>query len=192
MKNKLTAIATVAILGVALFVFARNWKQSSHADTGAGAAQAGAPAGQAEGSIISGLTFKDLNGKVVNIEDYRGKVVWLDFWQTWCEPCKIEIPWLIEFQTKYASRGFTVIGVAGDPEGLSKVAPFLQKERFDVNGQRLAINYPIVLGTDAIADRFGVDALPTGLLISRDGHLIKTTVGLVDRDEIAKDIESQF
>jgi cytochrome c biogenesis protein CcmG/thiol:disulfide interchange protein DsbE len=192
MKNKLTAIATVIILGVALYVFAHNVKQSSQADTGSSAAQAGAPSGQAEGSVISGLTFKDINGKVVNIEDYRGKVVWLDFWQTWCEPCKIEIPWLIEFQTKYASRGFTVLGVAGDPEGLSKVAPFLQKERFDVNGQQLAINYPIVIGTDAISDRFGVDALPTGLLISRDGHLIKTTVGLVDRDEIAKDIESQF
>jgi len=192
MKNKLTAIATVAILGVALFVFARNLKQSSQADTASGTAQAGTPSGQAEGSIISGLTFKDLSGKVVNIEDYRGKVVWLDFWQTWCDPCKIEIPWLIEFQTKYASRGFTVIGVAGDPEGVSKVAPFLQKERFDVNGQQLAINYPIVLGTDAITDRFGVDALPTGLLISRDGHLIKTTVGLVSRDEIIKDIEAQF
>jgi hypothetical protein len=61
-----------------------------------------------------------------------------------------------------------------------------------VNGQQEAINYPIVLGSDAIADRFGVDALPTGILISRDGHLVKTTVGLVSRDEIIKDIESQF
>jgi cytochrome c biogenesis protein CcmG/thiol:disulfide interchange protein DsbE len=192
MKNKITAIATVAILGVALFVFARNLKQSSQASSGSDQAQSGAPAGQAQGSIISGLTFKDVNGKTVNIEDYRGKVVLLDFWQTWCEPCRVEIPWLIEFQQKYASRGFTVIGVAGDPEGMSKVAPFLAKERFDVNGQQEAINYPIVLGSDAIADRFGVDALPTGILISRDGHLVKTTVGLVSRDEIIKDIESQF
>jgi thiol-disulfide isomerase/thioredoxin len=192
MKNKLTAIATVAILCVALFVFARNLKQSSQASSGPDVSQSGAPAGQAEGSIVSGLTFKDVNGKTVNIEDYRGKVVLLDFWQTWCEPCRVEIPWLIEFQQKYASRGFTVIGVAGDPEGMSKVGPFLAKERFDVNGQQEAINYPIVLGSDAIADRFGVDALPTGILISRDGHLVKTTVGLVSRDEIIKDIESQF
>ncbi|HEV3218410.1 MAG TPA: redoxin family protein [Candidatus Acidoferrales bacterium] len=192
MKNKITAIATVAILGVALFVFARNLKQSSQASSGSDQAQSGAPAGQAQGSIISGLTFKDVNGKTVNIEDYRGKVVLLDFWATWCEACQIEIPWLIEFQNNYESRGFVVIGVATDAEGASKVAPFLQKTRYDVSGQQEPINYPIVLGSDAISDRFGVDALPTGILISRDGHLVKTTVGLVSRDEIIKDIEGQF
>ncbi len=192
MKNKITGFATVIILGVGMFVFAHNVKQSSQAETETGAAQAGASGGPAEGSLITNLTFKDVNGNTVNIEDYRGKVVWLDFWQTWCEPCKIEIPWLIEFQEKYASRGFTVIGVAGDPEGLSKVAPFLAKQRFDVNGRQEAINYPIVLGTNEIEDRFGVDALPTGVLISRDGRLIKTTIGLVSRDEIIKDIEAQF
>jgi len=192
MKNKLTAIATIVILGAALFIFARNPKHTSQANTGAGLAPAGATAGQEEGSIVSGVTFKDLDGKDVRIEDFRGKVVLLDFWQTWCEPCRIEMPWLIEFQEKYASRGFTVIGVALDPEGASKVAPFLQKERFDVNGQQVPLNYPIVLGTDAISDRFGVDAFPTGVLISRDGRLVKTTVGLVSRDDIAKDIEAQF
>jgi thiol-disulfide isomerase/thioredoxin len=192
MKNKLTAIATIAILAVALFVFARNLKQTSQASDGSISSQPGSSAGQAEGSIISNLTFKDLNGKPVNIEDYRGKVVWLDFWQTWCEPCRMEMPWLIEFQNQYASRGFTVLGVALDPEGLSKVAPFLKNERFDVNGQQVPLNYPIVLGSDAISDRFGVDALPTGILISRDGHLIKTTIGLVSREDMVKDIEAQF
>ncbi len=192
MKNKLTAITTVAILGVALFVFARNLRQTSQANAGTGATEAGAPAAQEPNSIISGLTFKDLNGKEVRIEDFRGKVVLLDFWGTWCEPCRIETPWLIEFQKKYESRGFTILGVAMDPEGVSKVAPFLQTERFDVNGQQEAINYPIVLGTEAISDRFGVVAFPTSVLISRDGHLIKTTVGLVSRDDMVKDIEGQF
>jgi thiol-disulfide isomerase/thioredoxin len=192
MKNKLTAIATIAILGVALFVFARNLKHTSQANAGSGAVSAGLPAGQGQQTIVSGLTFKDLNGKEVKIEDFRGKVVLIDFWATWCEPCRIETPWLIEFQKKYASRGFTIIGVAMDPEGVSIVAPFLQKERFDVNGQMEAINYPIVLGTEAISDRFGVDGYPTGVLISRDGHLVKTTEGLTSRDEIAKDIERLF
>jgi thiol-disulfide isomerase/thioredoxin len=192
MKNKITGFATVFILGVALFVFVHNSRQSSRADVGNSAAQAGPAGGQAEGSIISGLTFKDVNGKEVKIEDFRGKVVLLDFWATWCEPCHIETPWLIEFQKKYASRGFTVLAVAMDSEGASKVAPFLQTERFDVNGQQELINYPVVLGNDAISDRFGVNAFPTGVLISRDGKLIKTTEGLVSREEIIKDIESQF
>jgi thiol-disulfide isomerase/thioredoxin len=189
MKNKVTTIATVAILGVALYVFAHNLKQANAGSTGA---QIDASSAQEEHPIISGLTFKDLNGNEVKIEDFRGKVVLLDFWATWCEPCHIEIPWLIEFQKKYASRGFTIIGVAMDAEGKKKVEPYLQKERFDVSGNQEPISYPIVLGTDAISDRFGIEAFPTGILISRDGHLVKTTVGLVSKEEIIKDIESQF
>jgi cytochrome c biogenesis protein CcmG/thiol:disulfide interchange protein DsbE len=192
MKNKITTIATVAILLVALFVFWRNLRQPSQADTGSGSVTTGATTAQLPNSIVSGLTFKDLNGHDVKIEDFRGKVVLLDFWATWCEPCHIEIPWLIEFQKKYGARGFTVIGVAMDVEGKSKVVPYVQSERFDVNGSQEPMNYPIVLGTDAISDRFGLDAYPTGVLISRDGHLVKTTVGLVGKDEIIKDIESQF
>ena len=189
MKNKITSIATVIILFVALYVFAHNLKQ---ANAGSTEVTAGAPARQEEHPLISGLTFKDLNGKDVKIEDFRGKVVLLDFWATWCDPCRIEIPWLIEFQKKYGSRGFTVIGVAMDAEGKKKVEPYLQNERFDVNGSKDPIGYPIVLGTDAISDRFGIEAFPTGILISRDGHLVKTTVGLVSKDEIIKDIEAQF
>ena len=195
MKNNIVAVVTVAILGVALFVFARNLKRTSQVpstDTGPAAAGASAPAVQEQGSVVSNLTFKDLSGKDLKIEDLRGKVVLLDFWATWCDPCRVEIPWLIEFQQKYASRGFTIIGIAEDTDGAQAVQPFLQKTLFDVNGQKEGINYPIVLGDDAISDRFGQTVLPTGVLISRDGRLIKTTLGLVDKSEIEKDIESQL
>jgi thiol-disulfide isomerase/thioredoxin len=83
------------------------------------------------------LSLKDLDGKPVSLADYKGKVVFLNFWATWCDPCRVEIPWLIDMQSKYASRGFTVVGVAMDEEGKSVVAPFIAKERFDVNGQQL-------------------------------------------------------
>jgi thiol-disulfide isomerase/thioredoxin len=189
MTNKITTFATIIILGVALYVFAHNLKQ---ANAGSTEVTTGAPVGQEDHPLISGLTFKDLDGKDVKIEDFRGKVVLLDFWATWCDPCRIEIPWLIEFQKKYKSRGFIIIGVAMDAEGKKKVDPYLQNERFDVNGSKELISYKIVLGTDAISDRFGIEAYPTGVLISRDGHLVKTTVGLVGKDEIIKDIESQF
>jgi thiol-disulfide isomerase/thioredoxin len=116
------------------------------------------------------LKLKDLDGKDVSLADYRGKVVFLNFWATWCDPCRVEIPWLIDMQAKYASRGFTVVGVAMDEEGRSVVAPFIAKEHFDVNGQQLPMGYPILLGTDEAADKFGgILGYPTSFLISRDG-----------------------
>ena len=69
------------------------------------------------------MQFKDLDGKEVSLEDYKGKVVLVNFWATWCEPCRVEIPWLIEMQQKYGSKGFTVLGVAMDEEGKSVVSP---------------------------------------------------------------------
>ncbi|HEX2711222.1 MAG TPA: TlpA disulfide reductase family protein [Candidatus Acidoferrales bacterium] len=137
------------------------------------------------------VALKDLQGGDVTLAQYEGKVVIVNFWATWCEPCRIEIPWLIEFQQKYGPRGFTVLGVAMDDEGKKAVEPFVQKERFDVNGQQAAMNYPILLGNDAIADKFGgLIGLPTSILISRDGKRVKTIIGLVDHDKITKEIEA--
>src|SRR5580765_7580305 len=101
----------------------------------------------AQGKPAPEIRLKDLNGKEVSLADYKGQVVLLNFWATWCDPCRVEIPWLIDLQAKYASRGFTVVGVAMDEEGKSVVAPFIEKERFDVNGKQLPMDYPILLAT---------------------------------------------
>jgi thiol-disulfide isomerase/thioredoxin len=139
------------------------------------------------------VTFEDLNGKTVSLAEYKGKIVLVNFWATWCDPCYIEIPWLIEMQQKYGDKGFTVLGIAMDEEGKSAVSPFLAKERFNVNGQRLPMNYPIVLGNDAVADKFGgLLGYPTSFLISRDGQIIKKIQGLISYEEITKAIESQL
>jgi thiol-disulfide isomerase/thioredoxin len=139
------------------------------------------------------FTLKDLDGKDVSLSQYKGKVVLINFWATWCDPCRIEIPWLIEMQQKYGDKGFTVLGVAMDEEGKSEVAPFVAKERFDVNGQKLPMSYPILLGSDAMADKFGgLLGYPTSILISRDGKLIKRITGLLTYEEISKAIESQL
>src|SRR5258708_37842438 len=119
------------------------------------------------------LKLKDVSGKDVSLADYKGKVVFVNFWATWCDPCRVEIPWLIAMQNKYGPKGFTVVGIAMDEEGKSVVAPFLDKERFDVDGQKLPMNYPIVLGTDATADKFGgILGYPSSFLISRDGKIV--------------------
>ena len=139
------------------------------------------------------VTLKDLDGKDLSLAQYKGKVVLVNFWATWCEPCQVEIPWLIEMQQKYSAKGFTILGIAMDEEGASVVTPWVQKERFDVNGTKSQMNYPIVIGNEAAADKFGgLLGYPTSVLISRDGKIIKRITGLISYDEISKSIESQL
>jgi thiol-disulfide isomerase/thioredoxin len=139
------------------------------------------------------LTLKDLDGKDVSLSEYKGKVVLVNFWATWCEPCRVEIPWLIEMQQKYGPKGFVLLGIALDEEGKSVVAPFVAKERFDVNGQKLPMSYKILIGNDDAADKFGgLFGYPTSVLISRDGKQIKRVTGMISEDEMNKAIESQL
>jgi len=145
------------------------------------------------GTPAPDVIFKDLDGKDVPLSSFKGKVVLINFWATWCDPCYIEIPWLIEMQQKYGAKGFTVLGVSMDDEGRAAVAPFLAKERFNVNGQKLPMNYPIVLGNDDVATKFGgLLGYPTSFLISKDGKEIKKIQGLIPFEEITKAIESQL
>jgi cytochrome c-type biogenesis protein len=139
------------------------------------------------------LTLKDINDKDVSLADYKGKVVLVNFWATWCDPCRIEIPWLIDIQQKYADKGFTILGVAMDEEGKPVVAPFVAKERWDVNGQKMLMQYPILIGNDAAADKFGgLLGYPTSILISRDGKQIKRITGIISYEEIDEAIKDQL
>ena len=124
------------------------------------------------------FSLKDADGKVVHLSDYKGKVVLLDFWATWCGPCRIEIPWFIEMQRQHKDRGFEVLGVAMDDEGWQVVKPFLAD---------LGVNYRVVLGNDATSQMYGgVDALPTTFLIDKSGKIAAVHVGL---DASKKDFE---
>jgi len=117
----------------------------------------------------------------------------VNFWATWCDPCRVEIPWLIAMQNKYGEKGFTVVGIAMDEEGRTAVAPFLEKERFDVGGQQLPMNYPILLGTDEASDKFGgILGYPSSFLISRDGKIVTKFEGLKSEEELQQAIESQL
>jgi len=136
------------------------------------------------------VTFKDLQGKDVRLADLKGKVVVVNFWATWCEPCQIEIPWMIGFQEKYADKGFTLLGVAMDDEGKSVVGPFVEKMQFDVDGKKMAMNYPIVIGNDDLSSKFGgLIGLPTTMVVGRDGKIHKRFLGLVSHDELEKEIK---
>lgn len=129
------------------------------------------------------FTLKDANGHTVRLSDYRGKVVLLDFWATWCGPCKIEIPWFQEFERQYKDKGFAVIGVAMDEEGWNVVKPF---------AQHMSINYRLVVGDDSIGDLYangGIDALPTTFLIDRGGRIASVHVGLSSKNDFEDDIQ---
>ena len=127
------------------------------------------------------FSLKDADGKLVRLSDYRGKVVLLDFWATWCGPCKIEIPWFIDMQRKNKDRGFVVLGVSMDDEGWEAVKPFVAEA---------GVNYRVVMGNDATAQVYGgVDALPTTFLIDRTGNIAAVHVGLARKKDIEDGVE---
>jgi cytochrome c-type biogenesis protein len=139
------------------------------------------------------VTFKDLQGADVPLASLKGKVVLVNFWATWCEPCRSEIPVLIGLQDKYSSQGFTMLGASMDEDGKKAVDPFIQKTQFNVGGQPRTMDYPIVLGTDAITDQFGgLLGMPTSYLISRDGKIVKKYIGVVNENQVVKDVEGQL
>ena len=185
-KSVLVIIAVVAVIGATYFAD-RATRQPRKAVLGV------ANASNSSAKLAPEVTLKDLDGKDLSLSAYKGKVVLVNFWATWCEPCQVEIPELIEIQQKYAAKGFTILGVAMDDDGASVVTPWVKKERFDVNGSKSQMNYPIVIGNDAAADKFGgLIGLPTSILVSRDGKVIKHITGLISLDEISKSIESQL
>jgi cytochrome c biogenesis protein CcmG/thiol:disulfide interchange protein DsbE len=126
------------------------------------------------------FTLKDAAGKSVSLSDYKGKVVLLNFWATYCGPCKIEIPWFIEFEQKYKDRGFAVLGVSMDEEGWEIVKPYIAKNK---------INYRMLLGNDTVARQYGgVDSLPTTFIVDSAGRIASTHVGLVSKSDYENEI----
>jgi thiol-disulfide isomerase/thioredoxin len=134
-----------------------------------------------------------MEGTNTSLDQYKGKAVLVNFWATWCAPCRIEIPWLIEFNEKYGPKGLVILGVAMDDEGNQVVQPYVRDRRFDVNGHPEAMNYPILLGNSKIAEKFGgILGMPTSMLYSREGKKVKTIVGLIDHDDLSKTLDSQL
>jgi thiol-disulfide isomerase/thioredoxin len=129
------------------------------------------------------FTLKDLNNKEVKLSSFKGKVILLDFWATWCGPCKIEIPWFIEFQNKYKQQGLEVIGVVTE-DTLEKAKPFAAQWK---------MNYTILQGNerDDVDEAFGpMYGLPVTLLISRDGKICGKHIGLSGKDVFEREIKS--
>jgi peroxiredoxin len=127
------------------------------------------------------LTFKDLRGRSVRLGDYRGKVVLLNFWATWCAPCRAESPDLVRLQRDYGARGLQVIGVTYPPETRAAVRSF---------ARRYKINYPIVAGTRATKSLFmASETLPATVVIDREGRVRTVIEGILLPEEFDEKIK---
>ena len=127
------------------------------------------------------FTLSDSKGASVRLSDYKGRVVLLDFWATWCHGCKTEIPWYREFQNKYKDKGLSVIGVSMDEDGWKSVKPFIQENK---------MNYAVVIGNEDLAKLYAVDNLPVTLLIDRTGNIAVSHAGMVDKAAFENEIRA--
>ncbi len=129
------------------------------------------------------FTLTDANGASVKLSDYRGKVVLLNFWATWCGPCAMEIPWFIDFEHQFKSRGLEIVGVSMDEEGWAAVKPYVAEHN---------VNYRVLLGNDSVSQLYGgVESLPTTFIIDRDGKFaFSPHIGLVEKSEYLNEIQT--
>ncbi len=133
------------------------------------------------GKAAPNFTLKDLNGKPVSLKDYRGKAVLMNFWATWCAPCKVEIPWFIALNKQYGPQGLVVLGLTAEDIPLDDVKKAASE---------LHIDYPVLQRADTIGkDWGGLDGLPTSFYIDRNGTIVDQTVGLYSRDEVEAKIK---
>lgn len=172
----IAAAGAIALLTVPMLIDAAR----SAGDTPKLASAHGATC-QAEGMARLDFTLKDHNGAAVKLADYKGKVLLLNFWGTWCGPCKVEIPAFIELQDQYRARGFVILGVAVEdtPEAVRAYA------------SEAKINYPLAMVQDDVEDVYGpIFVLPMSFVIARDGSICKKHLGPVTKEAVEQEIKS--
>lgn len=161
----------VLILGIGFIYYYAIW------DNGMSPAMAAV-----ENKPAPNFKLKDIDGKDVKLSDYKGKVVIVDFWATWCVPCKKEIPDFIDLQNKYEKQGFTFIGISVDEDGAKVVKPFYKE---------MKMNYPVLLMDNKIQEQFGgIRGYPTTFLIDQNGKIIKKYFGTTEKKVFEDDIKS--
>lgn len=142
----------------------------------------GNESGELKGRAAPEFSLETLDGKTLRLADFRGKAVLLNFWATWCQPCKIEMPWFEELQRQYGSAGLQVVGIAMDDAPKEDISKFAKE---------MGVNYPILLGKESVGDAYGgVQFLPSTFFIDRDGKIVDRIFGLRSRSEIEDNIKA--
>ena len=173
MKRDPVILVVVAIVISLMLVF--GIQKTRHASLNSSA-------GSLQGQPAPDFTLASLDGNTLKLSDYHGKAVLLNFWATWCEPCKIEMPWFIDLQKKYGPQGLQVLGVAMEDDSSPKeIADFAKK---------MGVNYPIMIGKESVGNEYGgLPYLPSTFYIGRDGKVLDRVFGLASRSEIESNIQ---
>jgi peroxiredoxin len=159
MKTKLLIGTTLVAVCLGVYFYERPFQSGG---------RRAAPAGQ---GLAPDFSLPELTGQRLTLSTYRGKVVLLDFWATWCDPCRDEIPHFVELQSKYREQGLQIVGVSMD-DGPEPVRDFYR---------RFKINYPVVMGNAETGELYGgVLGLPIAFLIGRDGRIHSKHTGATD------------
>jgi thiol-disulfide isomerase/thioredoxin len=167
-RNLILGLFLVAVVGVMVYGSKRNLARGGMAVR--------------KNLVAPNFSLKDLNGNTFQLSDLRGKAVVLNFWATWCPPCKMEVPWFVEFQKEYGSQGLQIVGVAMDQGDRDEVEEFARS---------MGINYEVVLGTAEVEDLYGgIEALPTTFYIGRDGKVFDYAPGLISHHEVERKIQA--
>ncbi len=158
-------------------------------DTGGGEPQFANPL---KDKLAPAFTLTDLSGKKVSLASYRGKALLINFWATWCGPCKIETPWLVDLRNKYASQGFEVLGIdsEGDDAKPGDVAWTHDKDAIDKFVAQYKMPYPVLMGGDGLSKPYGgLDDLPTSFFVDRKGKVVAMQVGINSESDIEDNIK---
>lgn len=164
MKKAASTLAVLIAATVAVFVQSRSFAQELYP-----------PPPLALKAPAPDWSLRDLTGKEVKLSDFRGKVVVLNFWATWCTPCRMEIPDFIKFHTDYEKQGVVVVGISIDEGGARAVKPFAKAAK---------INYPILLGTEQVVRKYKIEPIPATFIIDQKGKLVSSHVGLMHYGEV--------
>jgi peroxiredoxin len=123
----------------------------------------------------------DAKGAPVQLSDFKGKVVLLNFWATWCHGCKTEIPWFMDFQNEFKAGGLAIVGVSMDDDGWKSVTPFVAERK---------LSYTVVIGDEALGKLYDLGPMPKTILIDREGRIAASYDGVVDREKCQMEIRA--